>query len=148
MANDPTYASVIADGYNRAAWCESCQRHRLHRDLDNDVFECAACHAKHFSKMSDREWMLQWAPNGDRYMKKQISFETLDRAVFPAGILSIEMDHLRRKMEREIDGRFQAEIYTRITVYPKQVGESLNHLDPLLPRFGIEIEIRQPAAAP
>lgn len=33
---------------------------------------------------------------------------------------------------------------TRVTVYPKDVGENLNHLDPLKPRFGIEIEIRQP----
>jgi hypothetical protein len=148
MANDPTYASVIAAGFDRAAWCKTCLRYQLHRALDNDVFECAVCHAKHVARMTDREWMLEYAPHGYRYMKNRIPFDVLDMAVCPAEIIAIEMDRLHLKMQREIEGRFEPSVFTKLTIYPKQTGESLNHLDPLLPRFGIEIEIRQPVAAP
>jgi hypothetical protein len=148
MANEnPTYATMMADGYDRAVWCEPCGHYLLHRALDNDVFECAICHGKQHLPMTDREWMLKYAPHGYRYMKNRIPFEVLDMAVSPSDILSIEIDHLHRKMERETEGGFEAAVFTRVSVYPKQVGESLNHLDPLLPRLGIEIEIRQPTAA-
>jgi hypothetical protein len=149
MANEnPTYATMMADGYDRAVWCEPCGHYLLHRALDNDVLECAICHRKQYAPMTDREWMLQYAPNGYRYMRSHVTFETLEMAICPAGIIAIEMDHLHRKMEREIEGRFESTVFTRVSIYPKQVGESLNHLDPLLPRLGIEIEIRQPTAAP
>jgi hypothetical protein len=148
MANgNPTYATMMADGYDRAVWCEPCGHYLLHRALDNDVFECGACHTKQYAPMTDREWMLQYAPHGYRYMRNRIPFDVLDMAASPSDILLIEIDNLHRKMEREIEGRLKAAVFTRVSVYPKQVGESLNHLDPLLPRLGIEIEIRQPTAA-
>ena len=81
-------------------------------------------------------------------MRTWISFETLTFAESPAEVLELALDRLQFKMEHEIEGRFLPIVFTRITVYPKDVGESLNHLDPLLPRLGIEIELRQPAAAP
>src|SRR5690242_20000555 len=111
-----TNEALISEGFNRAAWCKSCKRHQLHRALDNEIFECAVCHTKHHSPMSDREWMLKYAPHGYRYMRTRLTFETLDRAVCPAGILTIELDRLKRKMEREIDGRFESSVFTRVTV--------------------------------
>lgn len=41
----------------------------------------------------------------------------------------------------------ESDVFTRLTVYPKQTGENLNHLDPLVPRFGVEIEMRYPVEA-
>lgn len=98
--------------------------------------------------MTEYQWRLEYAPNGYRFAKTRITFEALDRERFLADRLAFEVDSLRRQMEQEIDGRFYASVFTRVTIYPKDVGESLNHLDPLRPRFGIEIEMRQPAAAP
>lgn len=97
--------------------------------------------------MKDHDWKLEYAPHGYRYAKTRIPFETLERAAFPSDVLTHELDHLRHKLETEVDGRFQPSVFTKVTVYPKDIGESLNHLDPFRPRFGIEIELRQPAAA-
>lgn len=96
--------------------------------------------------MKESDWLLKYAPYGYRYMKSRVSFDTLEFAEFPSAVLMHEMARLRLKLEREIDGRYSPTAFTRVTVYPKDIGESINHLDPLLPRFGIEIELRQPAA--
>lgn len=96
--------------------------------------------------MKEFDWKLQYAPHGYRYMRTWISFETLTFAKSPAEVLKLTLERLQFKMEHEIEGRFLPIVFTRITVYPKDVGESLNHLDPLLPRLGIEVELRQPAA--
>ncbi len=100
------------------------------------------------TKLTMREWMLQYAPYGYRYVKTRIPYESLEFARMPADLLSIEIEQLRYKLERSAEGRFQGPVATFLTVYPKDIGETLNHLDPLRPRFGIEIEMRQPAAKP
>jgi hypothetical protein len=97
--------------------------------------------------MTELDWRKRYAPLGYRYAKTRISFETLERARNPAGVLSVEIDRLRDKLEREVEGRFNASVFTRLTVFPKDIGETLNHLDPLRPRFGIEIEMRQAVAS-
>jgi hypothetical protein len=76
-------------------------------------------------------------------MKTRLPFSVLDNAVSPADIIKIEMDRLEQKLDREygIIARKPGRL-TKVSVYPKQAGESINCLDPLVPREGIEIEIR------
>lgn len=95
--------------------------------------------------MTKRDWMLKYAPNGYYYTKTRIPFEVLDNAVFPADIVRLEVDRLEQKLVRDYRAiPRKADTLTLLTVYPKQIGESLGRLDPLVPRHGIEIEIRQP----
>jgi hypothetical protein len=96
--------------------------------------------------LKEHEWKLRYTPHGYRYARSRISFETLGRARFPADILALELDRLVSKMEHDVEGAFYASVFTRLSVFPKDTGETLNHLDPLTPRFGIEIEVRQAAA--
>lgn len=97
----------------------------------------------------DYDWRVTFAPNGYAVVKERLSFETLERAYFPKDLMEIVLDRMQRKLLHDYPAlfdRFHLPLaHTRISVYPKDIGESINHLDPLKPRFGIEIEIRQPA---
>lgn len=95
-------------------------------------------------EMSSREWAIKYAPFGYAYYKCRLSFETLERAVFPSQIMEIEMDRLRRGLAREAPDFDERHVFTFISIWPKEIGENVNHLDPLKPRMGIEIEIRYP----
>lgn len=94
--------------------------------------------------MKDFEWRKQFAPHGYAYVKRRIDFETLDR-YSPSSVLQVTVEQMREKLARDCPYFYAPSLaQTRLSVYPKDIGESLNHLDPLKPRFGIEIEIRQP----
>lgn len=96
-------------------------------------------------EVKDFEWRQRFAPNGYAYVKERLSFETLERAVFPVNVFIVTLDNMRRKLSKDCPFFFDASLaHTRISVFPKDIGENINHLDPLKPRFGIEIEIRQP----
>lgn len=95
--------------------------------------------------MKDFDWRLQFAPNGYAYVKERISFETLERAYFPKEVWEVALENMQRKLSKNCPFFFDPSLaHTQISVFPKEVGENINHLDPLKPRFGIEIEIRQP----
>lgn len=98
--------------------------------------------------MKDFDWRLRYAPHGYTYVRHHVSFVTLEYAQFPSDVIEIEMEQMRAKIAKDCPYFYDPLLaHTRITVYPKDVGESINHLDPLKPRFGIEIEIRQPLPA-
>lgn len=95
--------------------------------------------------MKDFDWRVRYAPHGYAYVKHRIGFDTLHFARLPSVVIRHAMEDTQLKLAKDCpyfyDGRLAQ---TRVSVFPKEVGESLNHLDPLKPRFGIEIEIRQP----
>jgi len=95
--------------------------------------------------MKDFEWRKTYAPNGYAYVRERISFGTLERAYYPSAILEVALEHMERKLLKECPYFYDPRLaHTRLSVFPKDIGENINHLDPLKPRFGIEIEIRQP----
>lgn len=98
--------------------------------------------------MKDFEWRKRFAPNGYHVVRQRLTFEAVERAYCPRDVLDAVVDRLQKMLSRALaenarsyDPRARE---TRITVWPKEIGESVNHLDPLKPRFGIEIELRQP----
>src|SRR5688572_3502607 len=94
--------------------------------------------------MKDFDWRLRYAPHGYQYAKHRITFDTLHYAHDPSVVIHHCMDRLLTQVSRQTGDVTESDVFTRITVYPKQTGETLNHLDPLVPRFGIEVEIRYP----
>lgn len=94
--------------------------------------------------MKDFEWRKRYAPHGYQYVKHRIDFETLRRNS-PSDVVIRTMEYMERKMLKDCPYFYDPKLaQTRVSVYPKEVGENVTHLDPLKPRFGIEIEIRQP----
>ena len=95
--------------------------------------------------MKDFEWRKRYAPHGYSYVRRRIDFETLDRAFFPSNVLVETVEEMVVRIARETPYFYDPSLaHTRLSIYPKDIGEDINHLDPLKPRFGIEIEIRQP----
>jgi len=94
--------------------------------------------------MKEMEWRLQYAPKGYHVVKEHICFETIERARIPSYVIENCVDRLLRMLSREVGDVSATDVFTRLTVFPKQIGENVNHLDPLVPRFGIEIEARFP----
>jgi len=95
--------------------------------------------------MKDFEWRIRYAPHGYHYMKRRIDFETLEEVRFASHVLSTAIEEMLVRISKECPYFYDPSLaQTRLSVYPKDVGEDLNHLDPLRPRLGIEIEIRQP----
>jgi hypothetical protein len=95
--------------------------------------------------MKDFDWRKKFAPNGYAWVRERVSFETLGQSRFPKDVLSLTMERMEHKLLKDCPYFFApSAAHTRISVFPKDVGETVNHLDPLKPRFGIEIEIRQP----
>jgi hypothetical protein len=95
--------------------------------------------------VKDFEWRKRFAPNGYAYVKQRVSFETVERAYSPKDVFDYTLESMHRKLAKDCPYFFDPLLaQTRITVFPKETGETINHLDPLKPRFGIEIEIRQP----
>lgn len=94
--------------------------------------------------MNDMEWRKRYAPHGYAYVKRRIDFEMLDRYP-PAGFLQLTVGQMFERLAKDCPYFFAPSLaQTRVSVYPRDIGEDINHLDPLKPRFGIEIEIRQP----
>lgn len=95
--------------------------------------------------MKEFDWRVKYAPHGYSRIQNRITFHALQSAYSPSGFLRLTIEWMRLRMIKEcpyfFDGR---EAQTFITVWPRDVGEDLNHLDPLKPRLGLEIEIRQP----
>lgn len=94
----------------------------------------------------DFNWRLRYAPNGYHFLRQRITFETLERAWSSRELIALTVERMEQKVylaAREDCAAFSP--HTFISVYPKHVGENLNCLDPLVPRFGVEIEVRLPA---
>jgi hypothetical protein len=98
--------------------------------------------------MKDFEWRKRYAPHGYAFVRERLSFDSLEYAYDPASRLQVAMEAMYRKLAKACPWFFDPLLAeTRVSVFPKDVGESVNHLDPLMPRFGIEIEVRQPLPA-
>lgn len=91
------------------------------------------------------DWRKRFAPHGYAYIRRRIDFVTLDFARFPSYVIQYTIEEMLTKLAKDCPYFYDPSLaHTRLSVYPKEVGETINHLDPLKPRFGIEIEIRQP----
>lgn len=98
--------------------------------------------------MKDFEWRILYAPHGYAYVKERITFEVLERAYDPSDVWERVVDRMQYKLSKDCPYFYDPSLaHTRVSVFPKDIGESVNHFDPLKPRFGIEIEIRQPMPA-
>lgn len=97
-------------------------------------------------------WRIQYAPFGYIFATRAIDFIELelknDTRWLIAWTIQYLHDSLRQRLYKvgSINSLYYDEgrSFTRISVYPKQVGESLNTLDPLRLRMGIDIEVRWP----
>lgn len=99
--------------------------------------------------MKEMEWRRRYAPRGYAWRSLRFDFVTLEASYDLADLISYHVDVMIETMEclaRQRDMPFAAgDVFTRISVWPKEVGEHLNQLDPLVGRLGIVIEIRFPA---
>lgn len=97
----------------------------------------------------DRRWRMHFAPRGFLYRSMRIPFEMFDpsdevhRLMF-FDTLAMMRRELKAAMLAEEARCDDSTIVTLISVYPKDVGECLSHLDPLGIRLGIQIEMRFP----
>lgn len=101
--------------------------------------------------MEESAWRVQYAPHGFIYSTRQIDFMQLEEFYDIKELIAHEIqclhDILKARLLRAFVSEYdEARAFTRISVFPKQIGESLNHLDRLGLRMGIEIEIRWPAS--
>lgn len=114
------------------------------RRLNNHKAVGALVFLRYNALMKDFDWRKRYAPHGYAYVKRRLDFATLDFARFPSGVLQVTVEEMQRKLGDDCSYFNPATAHTRVSVYPIEVGENLNHLDPLKPRLGLEIEIRQP----
>ncbi len=92
--------------------------------------------------MKTFDWRKEFAPNGYYGVKERLAFETIEHS---RSVISLAIDRMERMIETKCQYFFDpAKRVIRITVWPTDIGEDVNHLDPLRPRFGLEIEMRQP----
>lgn len=95
--------------------------------------------------MKDFEWRERFAPNGYWAVRQHVSMETLESAQASREILPFVLEDMALKLEKDCPYLYDPSTRTTLlTVWPKDVGEDVNHLDPLRPRLAIEIELRQP----
>jgi len=97
-------------------------------------------------------WRMEYAPHGFIYVTRLIDFAQLEVGYDARELIAFEVQCLHETLRQQLlhDGPFkydEGRAFTRITVFPKQLGECLNHLDPLGIRMGIELEMRWPVAS-
>lgn len=99
----------------------------------------------------ETEWRQKYAPFGFLGYRECISFDQMARAPeFVPDLFRLTIERLHYALKKQFlktgtaTPYDEGKAFTRITVYPKYLGESLDHLDLMNVRLGIELEIRWP----